>query len=210
MEIKEILQLITKLEDEFDSKEGKRLNPYTEEGLALITDKYHYVNYGLRDIITNKEELRKAYFQVYLKLYSIYLKRLIKRNEGGLLYEIISLCWAIDYKDDFCIDYCCSRNSILWVLKDNNDGYFSKYHYGYGYGYNIFAQPSEYSDEVLKEAVRIIYGIAGEQFDKRVYKGKALLEQPVEEGWHKLVMYCLDYFQEGQIKDELYLECALA
>jgi len=210
MGVKEINQLIAKLEDEFNATERATPRKYDSDWkLHLVVEKYYYVNCRLRDIITTEEGLREAYYQVYLKLFSIYLKRLVKKNYSGLLYEIKYLCWVIEFKNDFFVENCCSRKGVLWVVKYNNPtNYLTKEH---GYcGYDITRTPSDYSEDILKEAVQVVYSMIGGQFDKQVYKDKAVLEQPTEEGWHKLVMYCLDYFQEGKLKDELYLECMLS
>lgn len=210
METKEINEIITKLENEFNIIE--KANPRERKcswKLGLITDRYYYVNCRLRDILTCEEELREAYYQVYLKLFSIYLKRSIKKNNGGLLLEIHHLCWAINHKNDFFIEDCCSKEGIFWVVKYHNTSRYLTKKYSY-YGHDMYREPSEYLDEVLKEAVKLVHDIVGKQFDEQVYKDKILLEQPTEKGWQKLVMYCLDYFQEGNIKDELYLECVLS
>lgn len=205
-----ITELITKFEKEFNYIE--KANPRKHCAgwkLSLATDKYYYVNSRLRDILTCEEELRNAYFEVYLKLFSIYLKRLIKKNNGGLLLEVQHLSWAIDHKNDFFIENCTSREGIFWTVKYHNTTNYLTKKYTY-YGHDIYKEPCEYSDEVLKESVQIVHNIAGKQFDRQVYKDKILLEQPTEKGYHKLVMYCLEYFQEGDMKDELYLECVLS
>lgn len=210
MGTKEINELITKFEDEFDTIE--KADPPRKHSagwkLRLATDKYYYVNCRLKDLLTSEEELRNAYFEVYLKLFSIYLKRLIKKNNGGLLLETKYLCWAIDHKNDFFIEDCCSKEGIFWAVKYNNTTRYLTKKYGY-YGHDIYREPSEYPDEVLKEAVQLVHNIAGKQFDKQVYKDKILLEQPTEKGWQKLVMHCLDYFSDCNMRDDLYIECVL-
>lgn len=208
METKDINELITKLELEFDTKDSTTPRKHcTGWKLNLVADKYYYVNCKLRDILTSEEELREAYYQVYLKLFSVFLTRKIKRNKVRILVEISNLCWIVFHKDNFKIDNCCDRYGIFWVAKYNNDRYLSKYYTHFGD--EIYKYPSEYQDEVLKEAVQIVYNMISEHFVEQIYEDKKVLECLKNYGYNRVVMHCLDYFPEGDMKDELYLECVL-
>lgn len=217
MEFKDINELITKLEDEFDTIE--KANPPRKHSagwkLRLATDKYYYVNCRLKDILTSEEELREAYYQVYLKLFSIYLKRLVKKNNDSFswnrnkpLVETRHLCYVIDHRYIFSIENCCNRKAIFEVVKYNDTNRYLTNKYNY---YDSYWESSEYCDEVLHEAIQLVHDTLGkQQFEKEVYRDRVLLERPVENGWQKIVLCCLEYFQEGELKDELYLECVLS
>lgn len=207
MRFKDVNELIAKLELKFDTKNRILRKHRTGDELNYIADKYYYVNCKLMNTLTSEEELREAYYNVYLKLFSIYLKEEVKGNEGGVLLEIDGLCWIVFHKDNFKIDNCSDKEGILWVAKYNYERYLSKYFRDFGT--EIYNHPSDYPDEVLKEAVQIVHNILGEDFVEQIYKDKELLERFKNDGYNKLVMYCLDYFPEGDMKDELYWECML-